>query len=201
MRRLLSSAMALLVALSVPAYSPGRPQDASTAAPSIELTISGPRLIHGGQTLKFNVTLTNRSGKPLAFRPPFGYYDTTQFSWRITDTGGRLLPPHVYDGPPVFICPLTGPVTDRLITILQPGEKMEFPYAGDPSDDYVFHGKGFYRVTLTYVQGPNQFVELAQFRPPNEKPEAYTPEQKIEMLKNQGSFEVISNVWTMYLTD
>jgi hypothetical protein len=204
MRRLVSSAIALLIALSFPAYSPGQVQPTATAAatPSpIELTISGPRLIQRGDTLKFKVTLRNRSDKPVAVRPPVLYGEETRFVWRITDTDGRLLPPHVYDGPRQFICPVTGPVMDFMITVLQPGEKMDYPFAGDPSDSYLFPRNGFYRVTLSYILAPTQYVAVSPFRRPDEKPDGYTPQQRVELLKNQPRFETTSNVWQMYLGD
>jgi len=201
MRPFLLLAGFFLFNLSVPLHLSGQTPKSLSAASPLELQISGPRLIHRGQTLKFNVTLTNRSDKPVAFRFPFEFDDETRFAWRITDTGGRLLPPPVYTGPPIFVCPVTGPVTDSAITVLQPGEKMEYPNAGDPSDQFAFPGKGFYRVTLTYVLVPTSYIEVARFRPPDKKPGRYTPQQKIEMLKAQPRFEAVSNVWQFYLAD
>ena len=203
MRHLITSA-ALLIALSVPSYPSGQAQTSAPCAPvvsPIEVTISGPRHIRRGDDLKFKVTLTNRSDKPVAFRPPFLYGEETRFFWRITDYGGRLLPPYVYDGPRQGICPVTGPLMDFMITVLQPGEKMDYPFAGDPSDSFVFPGKGFYRITLSYVLAPIQYVTVAPFRPPDEKPGAYTPQQKVEMIKNQPRFETTSNIWQIYLGD
>ncbi|MGC1620744.1 MAG: hypothetical protein WA765_19805 [Candidatus Acidiferrum sp.] len=205
MRRLVSATVALLIALSVPGYSPGQTKlgaaTPAAAAPSpIELTISGPRYIRRGDDLNFKVTLTNRSDKPVAVRSPFLFGEETRFLWRITDHGGRLLPPHIYDQVR-GICPVTGPVMDFMIIVLQPGEKMDYPFAGDPSDSFVFPGKGFYRVTLNYVLAPTQYVTVAPFRPPDEKPGAYTPQQKVEMIKTQPRFETVSNVWQMYLGD
>jgi hypothetical protein len=203
MRRLISSTTALLIALSVPAYSSGQTQTSAPSGPAIspiELTISGPRYIRRGDDLKFKVTLTNRSDKPVAVRSHLLFGEETGFSWRITDYAGRPLPPHIYDEK-LFVCPVTGPVMDFMITVLQPGEKMDYPFAGDPSDSFMFPGKGFYRVTLSYVLAPVQYVAVGPFRPPDEKPGAYTPQQKVEMIKNQPRFETTSNVWQMYLGD
>jgi hypothetical protein len=202
MRRLIASALALLIALSAPAYSSGQTQTPAPSAPAaspIELTISGPRYIRLGDDLKFKVTLTNRSDKPVAVRSPFLFGEETRFVWRITDYGGRLLPPHIYEK--LFVCPVTGPVMDFMITVLQPGEKMDYPFAGDPSNSFVFPGKGFYKVTLSYVLAPTHYVTISPIRPPDEKPETYTPQQKVEMIKNQPRFETTSNVWQMYLGD
>lgn len=59
-------------------------------------------------------------------------------------------------------CPLTSPISDLDIFVLQPGERIDYSGAGDPSDDYVFHGKGFYRVRLTYTLAPDQHIEIAR---------------------------------------
>lgn len=203
MRRLISSAIALLIAFSVPSYSSGQTQASVTPAPvvsPIELTISGPRYIRRGDDLKFKVTLTNRSDKPVAVRSHLLFGEETGFTWRITDFGGRVLPPHVYNER-LFVCPVTGPVLDYMVTVLQPGGKMDYPFAGDPSDSFVFPGKGFYRVTLRYTLAPVQYVAVAPFGSPNEKPGVYTPQQIVEMVKTQPRFETASNVWQMYLGD
>jgi len=200
MRRIMLCAFVLLVALSIPAYSPGQSQTAAPAVSPLELTISGPRYIRRGDDLKFIVTLTNRSDTPVAVRSHLLFGEETGFAWRITDAGGRLLPPHIYDQK-LFVCPVTGPVMDFMVTVLQPGEKMDYPFAGDPSDSFVFPGKGFYKVTLSYVLAPTQYVAVSPFRPADEKPGAYTPQQKVEMIKTQPRFETTSNVWQMYLGD
>jgi hypothetical protein len=199
MRRIATSLLALLIALSVPAYSPGQtPNDSSP----IELHISGPHLIHRGQTLNFKVTMTNRSDKPIAVRRPFGLFDQTKLTWQITDTAGRPLQPRVYEFPPgVFVCPIIGPFPDRVIEVLRPGETIDFSYASDPSDDFLFPGNGFYRVSLTYALRQNPDVEESRYRYPNEKPEAYTPHQKVEMFHAMPSIDVTSNVWQVHLAD
>ena len=196
---------ALAVALFACFLTAGPANSLDQAAPAVaspvQITISGPHLIRRGQTLKFNVTLTNHSDKPVALRFPFLFDDETRFVWNITNTSGRTLPPQVYDGPPVYYCPVTGAVNDMMISVLQPGEKMDYQFAGDPSDDFVFTGKGYYHVSLKYVLAPTRNIEEARYHPPDEKPEPYTPRQKIEMLQNTPRFEAASNVWTMYLTE
>jgi hypothetical protein len=202
MRRLISFAMALLIALSVPSYSSGQTQTSAPSAPAvspIELTISGPRHIRLGDDLNFKVTLTNRSDKPVAVRSHLLFGEETGFTWRVTDFGGRVLPPRIYEKQ--YFCPVTGPVMDYMVTVLQPGEKMDYPFAGDPSNSFVFPGKGFYRVTLSYVLAPVQYVAVGPFRPPDEKPGLYSPQQKVEMVKTQPRFQTVSNVWQMYLGD
>lgn len=196
-------AIAVLFAVACSAYAQGQsPTTApapSTIAP-IGLRITGPRLMRRGDSLKFYVEMINRSGKPIAVRGGFGYYDATGFDWKITDTGGRVLPAPIYDGPPILICPVTGPVPDKVITILKPGEKADYSgYVGDPSNSFVFPGKGFYRVTLHYTLDQTKEVAVCQFCGTSQ--EEYTPQQKVDILKSMGNFEATSNVWQMYLTE
>ena len=199
MRRALAVVLFACFLTAGPAHSLDQAVPAAVAP--VQITISGPRLIRRGETLKFNVTLANRSDKPVALRFPFLFDDETRFVWNITNASGRSLPPQVYDGPPVYYCPVTSPVSDTMISVLQPGEKMDYQFAGDPSDSYVFTGKGYYYVSLKYVLAPTRNIEEARHRPPDEKPELYTPRQKIEMLQSMPRFEATSNVWTMYLTE
>lgn len=199
MRRALAVALFACFLTAGPAHS--LDQAAPNAVAPVQITISGPHLIRRGETLKFNVTLVNRSDKPVALRFPFLFDDETRFVWNITNSSGRTLPPQVYDGPPVYYCPVTGAVNDMMISVLQPGEKMDYQFAGDPSDDFVFTGKGYYHVSLKYVLAPTRNIEAARYRPPDERPEPYTPRQKIEMLQNMPRLEATSNVWTMYLTE
>jgi hypothetical protein len=207
MHRLLSSATALLIALSVPIYSPCQPKDAAATASPIEVTISGPRLIHVGDTLNFKATLTNRSDKPLAVMTRTLWSDPPQFTWRITDMGGRLLPPPdpdpMYGAWIVFFCPVTSLINDFDIKVLQPGEKMDYPIPDDPSDFFAFTGKGFYRVALTYALKTTRSapIQVHPYRRPDEIPEAYTPQQKIDMYNSQPPIQVTSKDWIVYLTE
>jgi P pilus assembly chaperone PapD len=66
MRRFASFVLALLFALSFPAYALGQSLNGATAVSAIELAISGQRLIQVGGALKLNATLTNRSAAPVA---------------------------------------------------------------------------------------------------------------------------------------
>jgi hypothetical protein len=204
MHRLTSLCVALLFGMGLPRPAASEPQNGASSAAPVELRITGPHLIHLGDTLRFTATLTNRSDQPIALRYHFGAYDDTRFVWRVTDAGHRLLPPHVYDGPPMFICPVVGPVTDRQIIILKPGESTQTEL-GDPSDEFAFTGKGFYRVTLTYrlvpTHGEVDGIVVCKFCPAPDKSDAYTPEQKVEMLKKTGYIQVVSKEWHMYLTD
>ena len=200
MRRPAAFVLSLLFALPLPAIPASQAVD-SAPKPPVEMRISGPRLIRRGDKLNFHVEMINRSDKPIAVRPQFGYYDATGFEWRITDAGGRVLPAPVYDGPPIFICPVTGPVPDKMITILKPGEKADYSeYVSDPSNSFVFKGKGFYRATLSYRLQQTNNVAVCDLCGQGE-PEEYTPQQKVDMLKSMGTFEATSNEWQMYLTE
>src|ERR1700730_18368099 len=113
-RRTLAASVAACLLLAGPAYPLGHV--APAVVPPVEIIISGPHLIRRGEILKFKVTVTNRSDKPIALRFPFLYDDETRLVWNITNTSGRLLPPYSYDGPPIFVCPVTGPVNDMMIS-------------------------------------------------------------------------------------
>jgi hypothetical protein len=198
--------LAPLLFVSVLVFAPlgrsqERPTQTASAALPVEVHITGPRLIRRADKLSFHVTLTNRSDTPIAIRFPEGTGDSTETRWLITDSGGRVLPPYVYTGPVMFYCPVTSGPSDLSIIVLQPQESVEYPQPGDPSDSYVFPGKGFYRVSLKYVLDPASRVPVALYRPPDEPPGPYTPQQKIEMLRKMPHLEVTSNVWQVYLSD
>jgi hypothetical protein len=194
---------ALFLASSAHAQSvPAQTQAPTPAAISpVEVTITGPRLIHRGDALKFHVMVTNHSDAPIALRFPRGLGDTTRLDWKITYPAGRTIPPYVYNGPVFYYCPVVSGPSDEDILIVQPHQTQEYPYAGDPSDYFVFPGKGFYRVSLNYVLDPTYPVVEAKYRPPDEPPSPYTPRQKLELLRKMPHIEVTSNVWQLYLTD
>lgn len=197
-------ATTVVLALSLPALPAQPTQKTAASAAPLEVSISGPRLISREDHLNFTLTLTNRSSKPVAVRFPNDdglSLGPSRIEWRITDSGGRLLPPYIYDGPPIVYCPVVPLPSDLEISILQPGEKITFDNAGDPSYTFAFRGKGYYRVTLNYVFSPGSHVVVSDHRPPNEKPEPYTPQQKVDMLKAMPGFTATSNVWQMYQVD
>ncbi len=201
--RFMSSAFATIFALGIPGYAPGQSQSQPSAANAspIELRIAGPHLIRRGHSLKFHVEMINRSDKPITVRDHWLYGEATGFDWKITEAGGRVLPAPVHSGPPVFICPVTGPVIDRNITILKSGEKAEYSeLVGDPSDSFVFKGKGFYRVSLRYTLEQTNQIIAWEYSPPVDA-QGYTPQQKIALLKSMGYIEATSNEWQLYLTE
>jgi len=190
--------LAIALALPLPASAQARPVSASP----IEVRISGPRLIHRGDALKFLVTFNNRTDKPVALRLPRLLEDTTKLSWRVTDTNGHLLPPHIYTGPALTFCPITSPLSDWDIEVLAPHETQDYSYrAGDPSDDFAFPGKGFYRVSLTYILDPSTPITKAPYEVPSNEPDPYTPDEKIAKFKQTPRIETTSNEWQLYLTD
>lgn len=93
MRHFVMSALLLVMLLTSPLHSPAPVRQRRNVGQPLELRISGPRLIHRGDSLKFDVALINRSGEPLALRFPQLFDDPTRFTWSITDTSGRRLSP------------------------------------------------------------------------------------------------------------
>lgn len=194
MPRFPSSAMALLIALSMPADSSGQAQAPAPAASPLELTISGPGIVRTGQTLLFKATLINRSSAPIAIsmRQPNQIFST--FSWKITNSDGKENP-HLEATERFAFCPLSVPLRDADIRILQPGEHFEIKNAGDPSDLYAFPGKGTYVVTYRYEFSPSIPVEGVDHK--------YwigmenLSQVNVDRLKNTPSLSITSNTWLM----
>lgn len=201
MNRTAIRAMAVMLTLSLPTPQALPSQKPATSASPLEVSISGPRLISRGDRLKFKVTLTNRSDKTIAIRFPFFDGDTTRFIWRITDASDHLLPWPIPGEPLRGYCPLVTPPSDRNIEILEPGQTFTYDYADDPSDYFVFHGKGFYKVSLRYILGPPREIHVCDNCPDEETKQKYPPEQKIEMLKSMPRIEATSDVWNVYLVE
>jgi hypothetical protein len=196
-----ASRLALLaVALVFPVSARTEAHPASTSP--IEVRISGPRLIRRGDALKFLVTFTNRTDKPIALRLPRLWDDPTKLTWRVTDTSGHLLPPHVYTDPALGFCPVTSPLSDLDIEVLAPHETRDYSYrAGDPSDEFSFPGKGFYRVSLTYILDPSTPIAKAPYEVPSNEPDPYTPDEKLALFKQTPRIETTSIEWQLYLID
>jgi len=191
-----------LVAVALVSPLPARAQAHVVSAPLIEVRISGPRLIRRGDDLKFLVTFTNRTDKPIALRLPRLWEDSTKLTWRVTDTSGHLLPPHVYTSPALPVCPITSPLSDWDIEVLAPHETRDYSYlAGDPSDAFSFPGKGFYRVSLKYVLDPSTPINKAPYEVPSNEPNLYTPDEKLAMFKQTPRIEATSDEWQLYLVD
>jgi hypothetical protein len=173
-RPFVSFAAAAVFALGVAGPIAAQAQTTTSNKSRLEIQISGPRLIRRDFPIKMMVTFTNQSEMPLALRFPFFFIDSTRLDWVVTDGAGHQLPPP----PPIPIegvCPVTGPVVDWSITVLDPGETMDYEFAGDPSDSVVFKGKGFYRVSLHYVLTPTDYAAVGPYRPASERPGKYTP--------------------------
>jgi hypothetical protein len=201
MGRLMSSLTALLMALSLPAYSSGQPQAAATLSP-IELTISGPQVIRVGQDLRFKATLINRSAAPVALMFYHDGWAGSNFAWKITDLSDRVLPPPPPKGPQGFVCLVSGAQPEEAIQVLQPGEKFVYAIPEDPSDEFAFHGKGFYKVTLTYEFDPAAVSSAKNVAEEyGGRPDAAGPYPKREVLLKTPRMIVTSNVWQMYLAD
>ncbi len=176
------------------------------AAPEVQLTISGPQLIHASQDLTFRASLVNRSAEPIVVPSPTGWYQAA-LTWKITDTSGKVLQPNKHWK--VFTDNVgagQGPAfKDADFVLLKPGEKTEIMNLGDPADRFTFEGKAFYEVTLHYsfspplntpqiVVGQGPDAEHSQFGLYHS---TLSPELKSRLLKNP--IEATSNKWTMYL--
>ncbi len=185
--------------------STGSQQVSAPSTAAVELEISGPRLIRAGDNLKFRAFLVNRSSKVIAFPSPTGHspsgYYGPALQWRITRTDGRILP-----SPRLVYCPVVGPprVVDDNFVFLQPGEQVEIAIPFDPSDYFIFPGKGFYRVSLQILftppsAGRNADGSLRWFSGVAD-PSAMSPD-RLEKVMRSPRIEATSNTWTMYLSE
>jgi hypothetical protein len=152
--------LALLMGLTIPLHS-APPHKQPTLQGPLELKVIGPGFIHEGEAVKYKAVLINRSSGPiiLASRDSRLDFDIT---WAISDLSGRELPRAPFKG---IICPvggkgwyqnLTRRMKDSDLTILQPGESLEFRF-DDISDSYLFPGHGRYQVAFVYTYVPPQF--------------------------------------------
>lgn len=159
-------------------------------------------MIRRGDTLKFLVTFTNRTDEPIALRFPRPWENSTKLTWRVTDMRGHLLPPHIYTGAALPFCPITSPLSDWDIEVLAPHETRDYSYrVGDPSDDFSFPGKGFYRVSLTYILDPLTPIVKAPYEVPSDGPTLYTPDEKLAMFRQTPRIQTMSDEWQLYLID
>lgn len=129
----------------------------SNPAASLKLTIIGPRSVHSGQKVKFKAVLTNNSSAPFVLALRDASLDFA-LKWTITDSYG-FEPRKPFMG---FACPVGGPgwyhnlvrrLQDSDLTLLRPGDKLEF-VSYDISADYVLAGRGSYQVTASYSYVP-----------------------------------------------
>jgi len=204
MRQLIASATALLIALSLPYCSSGQTQTSAPSAPQvspIEIQISGPKVIRVGKDLHFKVTLVSHSAAPIALTYVHDGWAESNFQWSITDTADRLLPPPTLTGPQQMVCLMSGPVPEERIQIIEPGEKFLYTTKADPSDEFGFPGKGFYKVKLRFTFDPAALALLdAIERDYKLLPGSMKPGPKRAMLYRTPKIDVSSNIWTMYLT-
>ena len=170
----------------------------------VELTISGPRVVHVGDSLQFTATLTNRSPQAIAV-PSEKSQDWILMEgqwWNIVDKSGKRLKfkPSV----DVPIDHMVGMPTfqESDFVLLKPGEKIDYTHEvlGDPSDKFVFPGRGSYFVSLSW----KFCAPRAEKRPDDTT--AYTcgvtmrlSESLKQTLFATPSYEVGSNVWTISL--
>lgn len=200
MRLFGSFAAAALFGLSVAGAGAVQAQTTASTKSPLAIQISGPRQIHRDFPIKMKVTFTNHSAAPLALHFPFFFGDSTRLDWVVTDGSGHQLQPPI-PKERLLVCPVTGPLMHWNITVLEPGEAMDYEFAGDPSDSVVFEGKGFYRISLRYMLTATNDVAVSSHSPANEKLSKYTPEQKVAMIKTTPQLEIISNEWIVFLTE
>lgn len=179
--------------------------EVQSAPVAVQLIISGPRLIRANQDLKFRAFLVNRSAEPIVVPSPTAWYQAF-LTWKITDASGKILPPNQHGR--VFTDNVgagEGPAfKDADFVLLKPGERTEITNLGDPADQFLFGGKGFYEVTLQYsfspplntkqivVQGPNpEHSQVGLYH------STLSSELRSRLLKNP--IETTSNTWKMYL--
>jgi len=191
MRRPALLAVYGLLALAIASHALGQ---TTSNTSSLELRISGPRLIRRGDKLTFRAVIINHSSKPVAFAFRRGGWDCDGvFRWTITDAGDRELPliPHETDRHSMICC-LTSGLSERDIVVLQPGESRDTPILTDPSDIYAFPRNGFYKVTLRFGFDPSGQAD--SLRPPG-------PTPHMELARQTGALGLTSNVWNLYLAD
>jgi hypothetical protein len=126
---------------SIDLFFPEGKDGRAVAATSVEVEISGPRLIKRGDTLHFRAFLTNRSPETVIVRAPNGMLQASM-SWKTTDSAGKELPPPHWEG---VYCPVTSmpSVGEGDFVALKGGERIEIPLLGDLSDMVLFPGKRF----------------------------------------------------------
>jgi len=194
MLRLKFSVHALLLLFAIPIQGSGQ----STTKPSpIELVISGQQITRVSGDLKLTVTVINRSNAPIAFSWVHDGWADSTFGWTITDSADRPLPWPVHE-PQYMVCLLSGPASESEIQVLQSGKKYSFSV--DPSDNFAFHGKGFYKVKLRYLFDPGGVTPVESM--PRESPgEPGVPLSypKRAVLRQTPKIDVTSNVWTFYV--
>jgi len=161
MSHLTASAMALLIALNVPSYSLGQTQASTPSArvvSPIELTVSGPKIIHRRDDVEFKAVLINHSTVPVLISPPERSHEPVFASWwDATDASGAML-----DQELIGYCPVDGSdysrkwrLTDSSIRLLKPGESAEVPLTfRDPRALLKFRKKRTYQLTLHYFFNP-----------------------------------------------
>src|SRR5580704_5394369 len=154
------SPLALLMGLAMPLHAAPPHKQPSPQAP-LELKIIGPSFIHEGEAVKYKAALINRSSGPILVASRDSRLDF-ELAWTIRDSSGRELPRARFNG---SVCPvggkgwdqnLTRRMRDADLTILQPGEMLEFRF-DDISDSYLFPSRGRYQVTFVYTYVPPQF--------------------------------------------
>ena len=201
MRRLIPTLIAVLSIFVVPVGSSGQSQIRQSAESPIALEISGPRLISPSQDPKFTVTFINRSDVPVALTFVHDGWALSNLEWAVTDRFGRVLPPRTA-GSVRGLCLLVGPVPENGITVIQPKENYVYATEEDPTYDFAFPGKGFYKVTLRFRFDPANLASASEVdRVFKSAPQRMKPGPNRTLLYKTPPIDVTSNVWDIYLAD
>lgn len=178
---------------------------ADSSSSPVELSITGPMIVHKGDHLWFAAVLKNQSTATIAVpshRSEIFWWYTLEGGWTITDGKGRALKSTQADVVRFDNMRHMPTFKDSDFVLLEPGETIEYGHenVGDPSDLFVFPGSGSYKVRLAW-----------HFCTPTEKKLAtdsiaYTcgitsglSQALKDKLLSTPSFDVRSNVWNITL--
>lgn len=195
----------LLALITVSSASKAQSAPGALVSSTFDLVISGPHVVRIGENLWFTATLTNRSGQAIAV-PSKQTGKNWQYMggewWKIADKWGRQL--QYKPGTVAFTDNNTVMPTydDTDFVLLKPGEKIEYKHEtlGDPSDKFIFPGKGIYSMSLSWNFCPPKVRTF-----PNGNTghtcgitRALSPSVR-EVLLATPAYEVKSNVWNILL--
>jgi len=207
----------LLVLLSglwtvIPAPSlraPSQSRTPSNEPPPLEVRISGPGLIRVGQEVRFKIVLINHSAQPIVIADRSTGKMWSNFAWSVVDERGGAVPTAPLKPGQILVDDIAGVLFDRELHVLEPGEKLPYRLAGDPTvsscypsgenmkclEKRVFPGKGAYRVRLHYRFSPAGEWDYKD-RPTGTL--TLSP-RNVEVLKMTPPVDITSNEWIVHL--
>lgn len=192
-----------------PLRAPQQARVIVSTTPPVELKISGPGIIQEGEEVRFKVVVISRSPDPIIISDRGSGNMWSSFSWHVVDAEGEGVPTAPIDPKKILVDDMGGPLNDREVHVLEPGQKLVYKRASDPTvsacyptldkmecmQKRVFPGKGTYRIWLHYQFSPNgeadytdTFIKAPTLSPAN-----------IEVLKRTFLVDVNSNEWLIRL--